>query len=102
MSLKYFFGASGGKEGTIIFMEALSIFFFFFPLLFTATPVAHGRSWPRGLIGAAAAGYIIGTAMPDPSHICDLQCSLWQQQILNSLSEARDHTHILMETTLGP
>ena len=40
----------------------------------------------------------IATAMPDPSHVCDLPCSLGQHQILNPLSEARDQ-HILMETT---
>ena len=33
-------------------------------------------------------------AMPDPS------CSLWQRQILNPLSEVRDPTCILMDTTL--
>ena len=38
------------------------------------------------------------TAMPDPSHIYYLHCSLWQRQILNPLSEARDQTRILMDT----
>ena len=41
--------------------------------------------------------YTIATAMCDLSHICDLHHSLWQCQILNSLSEARDQTHILMD-----
>jgi len=36
------------------------------------------------------------TAMPDPSHICDLHHKSWQRQILNPLSEARDWTHNLM------
>ena len=40
--------------------------------------------------------YTTATAMLDPSHICYLR------QIPNSGSEARDETHILMETTLGP
>ena len=39
------------------------------------------------------------TAMPDLSHIFDLSHSLWQCQILNPLSEARDGTHILMDTS---
>ena len=30
------------------------------------------------------------TATLDPSHICDLHHSLWQPQISNPLSEARD------------
>ena len=36
------------------------------------------------------------TARQDPSHLCDLHHSSWQSRILNSLSEARDQTHILM------
>ena len=41
------------------------------------------------------------TATPDQSHICNLGCSLWQPQILNLLSEARDGTHILKDTVFG-
>ena len=41
--------------------------------------------------------YTTATAMPDPSHVCDLHHSSWQRQILNSLSEARDRTHVLMD-----
>ena len=39
--------------------------------------------------------YTTATAMPDLSHIC----SLLQFQILYSLSEARDQTRILMDTS---
>ena len=35
----------------------------------------------------------------DPSCICDLHCSSLQHQILNPLSEAKDRTHILMDTS---
>ena len=63
---------------------------FFFLLLFTATPAAHGSSRAGGLIGAAAVTYTAGTATPDPNGICDLRRSLWQRQILKSLSRARD------------
>ena len=45
---------------------------------------------------------ITATASLDPSHVCDLHHSLWQRQILNPLSEARDGTHILMDTVPGP
>ena len=38
-------------------------------------------------------------AMPDPSLICDLHCSLWQCWILNPLGGARDRAHILMDTS---
>ena len=33
--------------------------------------------------------YTTATAMWDPSHICDLHCSLQQRQILNTVSETR-------------
>ena len=43
--------------------------------------------------------YTTATAMEDPSGICDLHHSLWQYHILNLLSEARDWTRILMDTS---
>ena len=39
------------------------------------------------------------TATWDPSHIYNLSCSLRQCQSLNPLREARDRTHILMDTS---
>ena len=43
--------------------------------------------------------YTTATATPDPSHICHLYHSSQQCRILNLLSEARDETHILMDTS---
>ena len=43
--------------------------------------------------------YATATATPDPSPICDLHRSSWQHWILNPLSEARDQTCILMDTS---
>ena len=43
--------------------------------------------------------YTTATAKPDPSCICDQHHSLWQCQILNPLSEARDQTRIFMYTS---
>ena len=43
--------------------------------------------------------YTTATAMWDPSCLCDLHHSSWQQWILNRLSEARDRTHILQDTS---
>ena len=40
--------------------------------------------------------YARATAMQDPSRVFDLHHSLWQRQILNPLSEARDQTGNLM------
>ena len=42
--------------------------------------------------------YTTATATQDPSHVCGLHHSSWQCRILNPLSEARDGTHILMDT----
>ena len=38
-------------------------------------------------------------ATQDLNHVCDLHHSSWQCWILSPLSEARDWTHILMETS---
>ena len=43
--------------------------------------------------------YTTATAMQDPSCICDLHHSSWQHQILSPLSNARDWTGVLMDTT---
>ena len=44
--------------------------------------------------------FATATTTPDPSHlVCDLHHSLWQHWILNPLSEARDQSHILMDTS---
>ena len=40
--------------------------------------------------------YATATAMPDPSHICNLNHSSWQCRILNPLRKARGQTHSLM------
>ena len=42
--------------------------------------------------------YTAAPAMPDLSRICDLRHRSRQRQILNPLSEARDGTHLLMDT----
>ena len=62
-----------------------------------ATSAAYGNSWARGQIEAAAEAY--ATATPDPSHICNLHHSSWQCRILNPLSEARDWTCVLLDTS---
>ena len=71
------------------------LFFLFFFLLFRATPVAYGISWARGQIKVAT----FSLATHDPSCFCNLCHSSQQCQILNPLSEARDWTHILTDTS---
>ena len=75
-----------------------AIFFF----LFRAAPLAYGSSQANSWIGAALLAYTRATATSDPSCICNLNRSLQQHQILNSLSkEARDGSLILTDTVSG-
>ena len=53
-----------------------------------------GVKWEQQLPAYAAA-----TATRDLSHICNLHRSLWQHQMLNPLSKAKDQTCILMNTS---
>ena len=77
-------------------MIGLGDFFF----LFMATPPAYGSFRARGQIRAAAASLTTGTATHILSCICNLHHSSQQCWILNSLSEARDRTCLLMDTSL--
>ena len=43
--------------------------------------------------------YTTAIATQDPSHVCDLYLSLGQCWILNPVSEARDWTCVLMDTS---
>ena len=76
------------------FLQGIYLFF-----VFTATPVAYGRSQGRQQMGTAASGCSAATAALARSRICKLHCSLWQHQILNPRSKARDRTLVLTETT---
>ena len=66
-----------------------------------ASPATNGSFWARGGIGAVSEAYAAAMATLNPSHVCKLCRTLWQCQILNPMSEARDGTHILTETTSG-
>ena len=72
------------------------IFFFFFGFIW---PPLQGMEVPRLGVKSELHLQATATAMPDPSHICDLRHSSWQHQILNPLSEAKDRTHNLMDTS---
>ena len=43
--------------------------------------------------------YVTAEATPDPSHVCDIHHSSWQQWILNPLSKARDQTRDLTDSS---
>ena len=71
-----------------------AVFFFFssssFFFLFRATPLHMEVSRLEVKSNLQLSAYAIATATPDVSNICNLCHSLWQFQILNPLSEARD------------
>ena len=58
--------------------------------------MACGYSQARGLSELLLLAYATATATRDPSLVCNLHHSSQQRRILNSLSKARDQTHILM------
>ena len=58
-----------------------------------ATPAAYGNSWARGGTG------FVATGLCHSHSVCDLYHSSQQHWIPNPLSEARDGTHILMDTS---
>ena len=76
--------------------ECFNIFFFSFLGLH---PWHLEVSWLGVKRGLLLLAYATATSTPDPSHVCDLHQSLKQGQILNLLSEARDRTHILTDTS---
>ena len=75
--------------GLILFPSLLLLFCF----VFRVAPVAYESSQARGQIRAIDAA----TATPNSSHVC--YHGSQQSWILNLLSEARNQTHILMDTS---
>ena len=75
----------------------LLLFFFFFSFgLFMATSVAYGSSQARDRMEAAAAQPI---AQPQQYQIRAASVTYTTARILIPLSEARDRTYILMDTS---
>ena len=64
-----------------------------------AEPVAYGSSQARGQIGIGAAAAGLSHSHPDPSCTWDLHHSSWRCWIPSPLSEARDQTRVLMDTS---
>ena len=60
--------------------------------------MAYGGSQARGQIGTTAACLLHSHSNARSDCVCDLHRSSWQGWILNPLSEARDPTHIFMDT----
>ena len=79
--------------------KQLPCLFFFFLLVPHLQHMEVPRLWVESELPLMAFAIATATAMPDPSCICDL-CRSWQQYwILNLLSQARDRTCILTDTS---
>ena len=75
----------------------LSVFLF---LLFRATHAWHMEVARLGIQQELQLpAYTTAIATQDLGGICDLYHSSWQRQILNPLREARNRTHVLMNTS---
>ena len=66
------------------------------------SPAAYGSSNAPRLqvdLQLQLPAYATATATPDSSHVLDLYHSSWKRWVPNPPSEARDGTHILMDTS---
>ena len=72
-----------------------------FFLLLMAAPTAYGSSQLGVELEPQLLAYATATATWDLSPVCNLHHSSRQPQILNTLSEAGNWTHILMDTSWG-
>ena len=73
---------------------------FFWGGVFLGTHLWHMEFSRQGVqLELQLLAYSTATAMPDLSRICDLHSSSWQCWVPDTLSEARDKTHIFMDTT---
>ena len=90
-----------GRETCLVFdfFVCLLVCFVLFHLLFRAEPAAYGSSQARVKLELQLPAYTTAIEAQDPSHVYDLHHSSWQHWILNSLSEVRNQTHSLMDTS---
>ena len=81
--------------------EVLFFFFlsFFVFLSFRATLAAYEGSQARGQVGAVAAGLHHSHSSTGSEPCLWPTPQLWQRQILNPMSKARDQTHVLMDAS---
>ena len=90
-----FLGQGLNLSSSLSRRSPILFFVFVFVCFFRVEPVAHGGSRARGQIRDVATT----TARPDPSLVCDLHHSSRPCRILNPLSEARDRTWVLVDTS---
>ena len=79
-------------------LKLLTFFFFFFCFFFLGVHPQH-MEVPRLGVKSESSACTTATETPDSSHISDLHHNSQQRWIPDPLSEARDWTHILMDTS---
>ena len=87
------------KFSTTEMLISLSLSFFFFFFCFLGPHLLQMEA-PRLRVQSELQlpAYTTITATQDPRHTCNPHRSSWQRWILNPLSDAREWTHILMDT----
>ena len=90
-----YFPHSGGCNFTLLFL-----FFYFLFFCFLGPHLQHMEIPRLGVESELQLpAYTTATAVQNLSHVFDLHHRSGQRQILNPLSEARDWTHVLMDTS---
>ena len=88
---------SAAVQETLFFFLSFFLFFFFW---FLGPLLRHMEVLRLGVeLELQLPAYAMATATPDLSHVFKLHHRSWQCCTLNPLSEARDGTHILMDTS---
>ena len=88
------------KPLCILFTVSFSFLFFFFFFIFLGPHLWHMEVPRLGVEQELQpTAYTTVTAMSDLSCLCNLHHSSWQHWILNPLSEVRDQTRILMDSS---
>ena len=85
---------AGGACVPFFFVVCFFVFYFFF-----LGPHLWHMDVPRLRVELELQLLAYTTAVPDPNHIFNLGCSLWQGRMLHPMSKARDQTCILMDTS---
>ena len=86
------------EKGEVFYLFTCSFIYFLGPHMRHMEVPRLGLNWSCSCWPTPQA-YSTATATSDPSHICDLHNHSQQRQIPNPLSEARDRTCILMDTS---
>ena len=91
------------RETLICFLALLIRFIYFVYFYFVFFGFLGPYPWhmevPRLGVKSELLAFTTATGTQDPSRFCNLHHSSWQRWILNPLNEARDQTHVLMETS---